>query len=120
MIYMLMIYANEADWTTKSEAEMAPVMREHERLEQDLRKAGKYRGCGGLAPTSAATTVRITAGKSVISDGPYAETKEAFGGYYIIDAKDLDEALAYAARIPGGSKPAVEVRPVPDLRTGQE
>ena len=64
MVYILMIYADEADWTTKSEAEMAPVMAAHERLEQDLRKAGKYRGCGGLAPTSAATTVRLGAAAS--------------------------------------------------------
>src|SRR5882672_1956386 len=101
MIYILMIYADEADWTTKSEAEMAPVMQAHGELEQDLRKAGKYRGCGGLAPTSAATTVRISAGKPVITDGPFAETKEQFGGYYVVDAKDLDEALSFAARIPG-------------------
>ena len=117
MIYILMIYANEADWTTKSEAEMAPLMREHDRLEQDLRTAGKYRGCGGLAPTSAATTVRLGAGKPAVTDGPYAETKEQFGGYYLVDAKDLDEALAFAARIPGVGDRAVEVRPVLDFRT---
>lgn len=117
MIYMLLIYASEADWTTKSEAEMAPVMREHERLEQDLRKGGKYKGCGGLAPTTAATTVRLGAGKPLTTDGPYAETKEQFGGYYLIDVKDLDEALAIAARIPGVGKRAVEIRPVLDFRT---
>jgi hypothetical protein len=117
MVYILMIYANEADWTTKTEAEMAPVMTAHEQLEQDLRKTGKYRGCGGLAPTSAATTVRLSSGKPVITDGPYAETKEQFGGYYLIDAKDLDEALSFAGRIPGMGSRAVEVRPVLDFRT---
>jgi hypothetical protein len=117
MIYLLMIYADEADWTTKSEAEMAPVMQAHAQLEQDLRKAGKYKGCGGLAPTSAATTVRIRSGKSVITDGPYAETKEQFGGYYLVDAKDLDEALSFAARIPGMGNRAIEVRPVLDFRS---
>ena len=117
MIYLLMIYANEADWTTKSEDEMAPVMRAHDRLEQDLRKAGKYRGCGGLAPTRAATTVRIRAGKPLITDGPYAETKEQFGGYYLVEATDLDEALSFAARIPGVGDRAIEVRPVLDFRT---
>jgi len=117
MIYLLMIYANEADWTTKSAAEMAPVMSAHEQLEQDLRKAGKYRGCGGLAPSSAATTVRLGTGKPVITDGPYAETKEQFGGYYLVDAKDLDDALSFAARIPGMGSRAVEVRPVLDFRT---
>jgi len=117
MIYLLMIYADETDWTTKSEAEMAPIMREHERLEQDLRKAGKYRGCGGLAPTSAATTVRLSAGKPIVTDGPYAETKEQFGGYYLVDAADLDEALSFANRIPGVGNRAVEIRPVLDFRT---
>lgn len=117
MVYMLMIYADEADWTTKSEAEMAPVMRAHEELEQDLRKAGKYRGCGGLAPTSAATTVRIRAGKPLITDGPYAESKEQFGGYYVVEANDLDEALSFAARIPGVADRAIEVRPIVDFRT---
>ena len=117
MIYMLMIYANEADWTTKSEAEMAPIMAEHERLEKDLKAAGKYKGCGGLAPTSAATTLRLREGKKIVSDGPYAETKEALGGYYVIDVKDLDEALAYAARIPGTGQRAVEIRPILDFRS---
>ena len=117
MIYLLMIYADEADWTTKGEVEMAPVMRAHAQLEQDLRTAGKYRGCGGLAPTSAATTVRLGEGKPLVTDGPYAETKEQFGGYYLVDAKDLDEALSFAARIPGMGKRAVEVRPVLDFRT---
>lgn len=117
MIYMLMIYANEADWTTKSEAEMAPIMDAHAQLEHDLRKAGKYRGCGGLAPTSAATTMRLGAGKPVVTDGPYAETKEQFGGYYIVEAKDLDDALSFAERIPGIGNRAVEVRPILDFRT---
>ena len=112
MIYMLLIYASEADWTTKSEAEMAPVMREHERLEQDLRKGGKYKGCCGLAPTTAATTVRLGAGKPLTTDGPYAETKEQFGGYYLIEARDLNEAIQVAARIPGARMGCVEVRPV--------
>ena len=117
MIYLLMIYANEADWTMKSEAEMAPLMQAHAQLEQDLRQAGKYRGCGGLAPTTAATTVRLGPGKPLITDGPYAETKEQLGGYYLVDAKDLDDALSFAARIPGMGNRAVEVRPVRDFRT---
>ena len=117
MVYMLMIYANEADWTTKSEAEMAPIMRAHEQLEQDLRKAGKYRGCGGLAPTKAATTVHLGPGKPVITDGPYAETKEQFGGYYLVEAEDLKDVLVFAQRIPGTGTRAVEVRPILDFRT---
>src|SRR5215470_13667205 len=117
MVYMLMIYADEADWTTKSEAEMAPIMSEHERLEQDLRKTGQYRGCGGLAPTASATTVHFDDGRPLVTDGPYAETREQFGGYYLIDVKNLDEALSVAGRIPGVGKRAVEVRPVLDFRS---
>ena len=117
MIYILMIYADEGDWTTKSEAEMAPVMNAHAELEQALRKAGKYKGCGGLAPATSATTLRIRNGKPLVTDGPYAETKEQFGGYYVVEAKDLDEALSFAARIPGMGSRAVEVRPVLDFRT---
>jgi len=117
MVYLLMIYSTEADWITKSEAEMAPMMREHERLEQDLRKAGMYRGCGGLAPTSAATTVRIQGGKSFVTDGPFAETKEQFGGYYLVEGDNLEQVLKFAARIPGMGDRAVEVRPVVDFRT---
>jgi hypothetical protein len=119
MVYMLMIYTDESDWTTKSEAEMAVIMEAHGQLEQDLRKAGKYRGCGGLAPTSSATSVRLRAGggKPVITDGPFAETKEQFGGYYLVEAENLDEVLPFAARIPGFGNRTVEVRPILDFRT---
>lgn len=116
-MYILMIYADEADWTTKSEVEMAPIMQAHAQLEQDLRKACQYRGCGGLAPSSAATTVRIRAGKPVITDGPYAETKEQFGGYYLVEATNLDEVLSLAKRIPGAGDRAIEVRPILDFRS---
>jgi len=118
MVYILMIHADEADWVTKSEAEMAPIMRAHAELEQDLRKAGKYRGCGGLAPTGSATTVRLGTGKPVITDGPFAETKEQLGGYYLVEATDIDEAISYASRIPGFGKRSIEIRPILDFRTG--
>jgi len=112
MLYMLLIYANEREWAGYSEAEQAAVMRGHDRLEADLRQVGKYRGCGALEPTGSATTVRVRGGKTMVTDGPFAETKEQFGGYYLVDAKDLDDAMAIAARIPTASNGSIEVRPV--------
>src|SRR5262245_24687648 len=117
MVYIMMIYADEADWVGKSEAEMAPIMAVHEQLEADLRKAGKYRGCGGLAPSTQAKTVHLGGSKHLITDGPYAETKEVFSGYYLVEANSIDEVMPYAARIPGFAKRAVEVRPVVDFRS---
>jgi hypothetical protein len=118
MVYIMMIYADESDWVHKTEAEMAPIMAEHDKLEADLRKAGKYRGCGGLAPSSAAKTVRIGDGKSQVLDGPYPETKEMFGGYYLVEAETIDEVVEYAKRIPGFARRAVEVRPIAAFRAG--
>ena len=112
MLYMLLIYADEAEWASFSEAAQAAVMRDHERLEADLRAAGKYKGCGALQPTNSATTVRMRGGKMLVSDGPFAETREQFGGYYLVEAKDLDDAMAIASRIPTARNGSVEVRPV--------
>jgi hypothetical protein len=112
MVYMLMIYSDEADWVHKSPEELAPTLEAHQALENDMRAAGRFRGGGGLAPTSAATTVRFRANKPTIMDGPFAETKEQFGGFYLVEAENLDEALAYAQRIPGVENRAVEVRPI--------
>lgn len=112
MLYMLLIYANEADWAGSSESEQAAVMRQHDRLEADLREAGQYRSCGALQPTDSATTVRVRGGKTLVTDGPFAETREQFGGYYLVDARDLDDAMAIAARIPTACNGSVEVRPM--------
>ena len=115
MLYMLIIYARESEWASFSENEQAAVMREHDRLEADLRQSGKYRGCAALEPTGNATTVRVRGGKTMVTDGPFAETKEQFGGFYLVDARDLDDAMAIAARIPGAGTGSVEVRPVAAL-----
>ena len=115
MLYMLLIYADEADWATFSATAQAAVMRDHERLEAELRQGGKYKGCGALQPTTTATTVRVRSGKALVSDGPFAETKEQFGGYYLVDARDLDDAIAIASRIPTACNGSVEVRPVQAL-----
>jgi hypothetical protein len=89
-------------------------LEEYFALNADLRKNGKYVTAEALQPTSMATTVRIRSGKLVTSDGPFAETKEQFGGFYLIDAKDLNEAIQIAARIPGAKTGSVEVRAVVD------
>src|SRR5262245_2966111 len=112
MLYMLLIYADEAEWAASSEAARAAVMCDHDRLDADLKAVGKYKGCGALQPTSSATTVRVREGRALVTDGPFAETKEQFGGYYLVDARDLDDALAIAARIPTARRGSVEVRPV--------
>ena len=112
MLYMLLIYANESEWASYSESQQAEVMRQHDRLEADLRQAGKYKGCGALQPTGNATTVRVRGGRALVTDGPFAETKEQFGGYYLVDARDLDDAMAIAARIPTACNGSVEVRPL--------
>jgi len=114
MLYMLMIYAHEPDWAAATEAERAQVMGEHGELMDDLKRAGKYRSCAGLEPTPTATTIRVRNGRTLVSDGPFAETKEQFGGYYIVDARDLDDAMAIAARIPTVRTGAVEIRPIVD------
>jgi hypothetical protein len=112
MRYILMIYANEADWEAKSPAEQEAVIREHGVLDDELVKAGKYKACDALQPTRTATTVRVRQGRTLVTDGPFAETKEQIGGFYLIDARDLDDAIAIASRIPPARWGAIEVRPL--------
>jgi hypothetical protein len=112
MVYMLLIYATEADWVHQTPEEMQPVMDAHQALEDDLRATGKYLACGGLAPTAAARTLRMRNNQPMVVDGPFAETKEQFGGFYLLEAESSDEALEYARRIPGVPNRAIEVRPV--------
>ncbi|HTQ49054.1 MAG TPA: YciI family protein [Polyangiaceae bacterium] len=109
---MLMIYADEADWAHQSTAEMLPTLQAHKVLEDEMRAAGKFRGGGGLATTETSKTVRFRDGAPTVMDGPFAETKEQFGGFYLVDARSLDEAVAYARRIPGVANRAIEVRAV--------
>jgi hypothetical protein len=111
MQYMLMIYDSEAHWGSLSDADRQEIYRRHAEFIRLLQMAGKYRGGEELAPTTSATCVRVLNGKPVVTDGPYAETKEQFGGYYVIDAKDLDEAISIAARIPLSPSGTIEIRP---------
>jgi len=110
--YMLLIYGDEQ---ALSEAERNDCYRESAELAHQIHAAGQYRAAAPLHPTSTATSVRVREGKRLVTDGPFAETREQLGGYFLIDAKDLDEAIAVAARIPMARRGTVEVRPVIEL-----
>lgn len=112
MKYALLIYEAEKIWASLSKEEQGQIFNEYGSLTQEFAKSGKMTGCEPLEPTSTATTVRVRNGKVATVDGPFAETKEQLGGIYVIDAKDLDEAIAWAAKIPGARTGSIEIRPV--------
>jgi hypothetical protein len=112
MQYLLLIYANEAAMLSRPKEQTAQTMAAYTAYTEAIKQAGVYVGSNRLQPTSTATTVRTPSGKSQVLDGPYAETKEQLGGYYLIEAADLDEALSWAARCPGAAYGAIEVRPI--------
>src|SRR5262245_30889608 len=112
MQYLLMIYSNEGRFAKMTPAEREQGMGAYRAYTEALKQAGVLAGSNRLQPTSAATTVRVTNGKSQVLNGPYADSKEQLGGYFMIDVPDLDAALSWAARCPGASHGAVEVRPV--------
>jgi hypothetical protein len=112
MKYMLLIYRNEADMQAASKAQVEQTMGAYMAYTDALKKVGVYAGGDRLQPSSAATTVRVADGKSKVLDGPYADSKEQLGGYYMIDVPDLDAALSWAARCPGASHGTIEVRPL--------
>jgi hypothetical protein len=112
MQYLLMIYSKEGAWEKLTQAEQQQGMAAYGAFTEALKKSGALAGSNRLRPASTATTLRIVDGKSQVLDGPYADTKEQLGGYYLIDVSDLDAALAWAARCPGASHGVVEVRPV--------
>jgi hypothetical protein len=112
MQYLLMIYRNEADLGKMDAAARKAMTGEYGAFTQSIIQSGHFKAGDGLQPTSTATTVRVREGKTLTTDGPFAETREQLGGYYLIEAKDLDTALSVAARIPGAKTGSVEVRPV--------
>jgi hypothetical protein len=112
MKYMLMTYVNEAGWTHLTQAEQEQGAAAYMAYSEALTKAGVLTGSNRLQPSSAATTVRIAEGKSQVLDGPYVDSKEQLGGYFLIDVADLDAALSWAARCPAASHGIVEVRPL--------
>ena len=113
MKYLLLIYLDEQK--PLSDAERQDCYAESTQLAQELHANGKYLSANPLHPTTMATSVRVRDGKRLVTDGPFAETREQLGGYFLIDAKDLDEALGIAARIPMARKGTIEVRPVIDI-----
>jgi len=112
MKYMLLVYSNEETWT---EAELQKCYRESAGLARQLDASGHYLAASPLHPVSTATSVRVRDGKRAVTDGPFAETREQLGGYYLIDAKDLDEAIDIAARIPPARVGTIEIRPVREI-----
>jgi hypothetical protein len=112
MRYMLLIYADEQAWT---EAEREQCYGESTRLAHQLKSTGQYLAASPLRPVSTATSVQVRDGKRLVTDGPFAETREQLGGYFLVDAKDLDEAIDIAGGIPGARKGTVEIRPVVEI-----
>ena len=112
MQYLLLIYGAEKLWDKYTEPERQTIYKEYRELIQELQKDGKFIGGNELQPISMATTVRVREGKKSVTDGPFAETKEQLGGYFLVEARDLDEAMAIAERIPSATSGSIEVRPV--------
>ena len=117
MKYMLLIYDEEHAWSKLSENERQQIYKEYGQLTGELKAAGQFVTGSQLHPTSAATSVRVRDGKGIVTDGPFAETREQLGGYFLIEAKDLDEATAIAARIPSARMGTIEVRPLVEAAT---
>jgi hypothetical protein len=112
MKYLLLIYENEASFAGLSEAEQGQIFQEYMDYSNRIRKSGNYVAGQALQPISTATTVRVKNGKTITTDGPFAETREQLGGFYMVEAKDLDEAITLAAGIPGARTGSIEVRPI--------
>lgn len=112
MQFLLLIYTNEAAMAARNETETGQMLAAYGAYADAMGKAGILQGGNRLRPTSAATSVRIQDGKTTVLDGPYADTKEQLGGYFLIEAPDLDAALSWAERCPGASDGTVEVRPI--------
>jgi hypothetical protein len=112
MKYILLIYHEEQAWGTLSEQERQKIYADYRQFTQEIIASGNHLGGSELHPVSTATSVRVREGKKLATDGPFAETKEQLGGFYLIEANDLDEAIGIAARIPSASVGTVEVRPI--------
>lgn len=119
MQYAILIYSRETDEANVSPQEWQAVMDAYNAFTREINERGVYVAGEALHPTKMATTVRIRDGKTLTTDGPFAETKEQLGGFYVLNCKDLDEALQYAAKIPGAKWGSIEVRPVMDF-SGQQ
>ena len=112
MRYALLIYASEQDWASQTEEESQAVNQEYMAFTKDIVDRGIYKSGEALQPTATATTVRVRDGGTLTTDGPFAETKDQLGGFYLVDCKDLDEAIEVAARIPDVRRGSIEIRPI--------
>ena len=115
MQYLLMIYHNEAEYAKIDAATRQKMLGEYQAFTQSIIQSGNFKAGDRLQPITTATTVRVRDGKMLTTDGPFAETREQLGGYFLIDAKDLDEAIGIAGRIPGARWGTVEIRPVVEI-----
>jgi hypothetical protein len=112
MQYLLLIYANESEYEKFGPSQKDTLLSEYAEFTRSVVQLGHLRAADRLRPVSTATSVRVRDGKTMITDGPFAETREQLGGYYLVEAKDLDEALEIAARIPSSRYGTIEVRPI--------
>ena len=115
MRYMLLVHHDQESFMKRSESERQGMIQESVRLAQQLHADGQYLGAAPLHPTSETTCVRVRDGKPIVTDGPFAETREQIGGYFLVDVKNREEAIAIASRIPGARIGTVEVRPVTEV-----
>lgn len=112
MQFLLLVYGAEANWVKMTPPARSALYQEYRQLIQELSENDKFRAGDELKPTTTATTVRIRDDKRLVTDGPFAKTEEQLGGYFLVDADDLDEAIAIAARIPSARDGSIEVRPI--------
>ena len=112
MQYMLLIYNSADAWNSMSEDQQGEVFGAYGTFTEELQSSGKMVGGDALQPIATATSVRVRDGKSLTTDGPFAETKEVLGGYYIVDVESIDEALEWGAKVPGAKYGTIEVRPI--------
>ena len=115
MKYLLLIHHEEKGWGKLSESEREQVLAEYAQFYKQIQSSGHYLSSSRLQPTSSARRVQVRNGKQLVTDGPFVETREQLGGYFLIEAKDLDEAVGIAARVPSAKWGTVEVRPVMDV-----
>ena len=114
MKYLLTIYGDESSFADVTPEDVQQVMAAYEAFGREVTEAGAMLGGEGLQPSATATTVQVRDGETITSDGPFADTREQLGGYYLLDCRDLDEAIGWAAKIPGAQSGTIEVRPVMD------
>jgi hypothetical protein len=114
MKYLLTIYNDESGFANATPEQIQQVMAAYEAFGREVTEAGAMLGGEGLQPSNTATTVQVRSGEVITSDGPFADTREQLGGYYLLECRDLDEAIGWAAKIPGAQDGTIEVRPVMD------